>query len=64
LSSEQLCEPKSLDTAGVERSNTLEKLAVAVNTGGHLIRVSFNVRSVSDGEYLCSVVGDSQKILI
>ena len=55
LSSEQPCEPKSLDVAfkiaGVEK-NILGKLLVAVNTGGHSIRV-LNERSVSDGGNLC-----------
>ena len=49
LSSEQPCELKSLDVAlniaGVES-------AVAVNSGGHLIRV-LNERSVSEGGNVC-----------
>ena len=52
LSSEQPCEPKSLDVAlnnaGAEK-NTSGKLAVAVNIGGHSIRL-LNARSVSAGE--------------
>ena len=52
LSSEQPCEPKSLDVAlnnaGAEK-NTSGKLVVAVNIGGHSIRL-LNARSVSAGE--------------
>ena len=40
----------ALSIAGVE--STLVKLTVAVNTGGHSIRV-LNEKSVSDGGKLC-----------
>jgi len=50
LSSDQLCGPKSLDVAF--NIAGVGKLAVAVNTGGHLIRV-LNESSVSEGENLC-----------
>jgi len=55
LSSEQPCEPKSLD-AGVKR---IHSESLRLRSGGHLIRV-LNERSVSDGGNLCPVVGDSQ----
>ena len=55
LWSQQSCELKSLEvalnTAGVEK-NTLGKLAVTVNAGGHSIRV-LNEKSVSKGGNLC-----------
>ena len=55
LSSEQPCEPKSLDVAlkitGVEK-NTLGKLVVTVNLRGYLIRV-LNERSIIDGGVFC-----------
>jgi len=54
--SRQPSKPKSLDAAF---KNTLVKLVVAVNTGGHL-----NERGVSDGGIVSSVVGDSQISLI
>ena len=54
LPPEQPREPKCLDVtlniAGVE--NTLEKLAVVMNTGGHSIGV-LNEMSISDGGNLC-----------
>ena len=57
LSSQQPCEPKSLDVAlniaGVEKHKD-GKLANAVNTGGHLIRV-LNGRSIIDGGNLYPV---------
>ena len=56
LPPEQLCEPKRLDVNCFECcrncKNSLGKLAVAVNTGGHSIRV-LNERSASDGGKLC-----------
>ena len=55
LSSEQPCEPKSLDIAlkitGVEK-NTLGKLAVTVNLEAIFIRV-LKERSVNDGGDFC-----------
>ena len=55
LSSKQPCELNSLnvalDIAGVEKSQ-LRKFTVAINTGGHSIRV-LNKRSVSVGGNLC-----------
>ena len=55
LSSEQPCELNSLDfaldIAGVEKVSS-EKFAVAINTGGHSLRV-LNERSVSEGGNLC-----------
>jgi len=52
LSSEQPCEPKSLDVTYCLELDTLGTLAVAINTGGHSILV-LNERSVSDSENLC-----------
>ena len=55
LSSEQPCEPKSMDVAlkiaGVEK-NTLGKLCGCGQPRGHLIRV-LNERSVNDGGDFC-----------
>ena len=54
LSSEQPCEPKSLDVAlniaGEEKC--ARKICSCGQSGGHLIRV-LNGRSVSDGGNLC-----------
>ena len=56
LSSEQPCEPKSLDVAlniaGVKRIRSENWRLRLINTGGHLIGV-LNVRSVTDGGDFC-----------
>ena len=65
LSSEQPCEPKSLDTAlkiaGVEKYP--QKTCGCSQSKGHLVQV-LNERSVNDRYFLSSGVGDSQISLI
>ena len=55
MSSERSCQLDSLDVAfdiaGVDEVSS-EKFAVAINMGGHSVRV-LNERSVSDGGNLC-----------